>query len=389
MEAMVGHHLTMFNCLRGKLFLLVEKVILNLKLFKKIKMKQFKKYNLGLLVIILLTLVIVSCNSDDKFTPKNSSADFSVVINDLEVSFTANSNYAISLNWDFGDGETSTAINPIHTYSEPGDYTVTLTANAADGANSDTATKTISVIEIHPTANFTSQVDDKTVTFTNTSERAVSYTWDFGDGETSIEENPVHTYAEYGEYSVSLTTTGIENSTPAMVTKTIALALGGAFAEIIVENGNFQLPATGKQTNWDNVPGWSSDTQALDSGVEEDSENAGEWSAYRMSGDPIAYNLTNHVIATDEEFKVNLEAWDGWNSSQIIVSLYYDTGDGVRTTLATQTFDFGTIELFATATIASVGAKIGVMIEDNVVTDETQSEGNGWAKFDNVQLFAK
>ncbi|MDZ7743168.1 MAG: PKD domain-containing protein [Bacteroidota bacterium] len=43
------------------------------------------------------------------------------------------------------------------------------------------------------------------VTFTNFSKNAVSYTWDFGDGETSTEKNPVHVYAEAGKYSVKLT----------------------------------------------------------------------------------------------------------------------------------------------------------------------------------------
>lgn len=46
---------------------------------------------------------------------------------------------------------------------------------------------------------------DQTVTFTNTSRNATSYTWDFGDGNTSTDENPVHTYAADGVYSVTLT----------------------------------------------------------------------------------------------------------------------------------------------------------------------------------------
>ena len=351
-------------------------------------MKQLKNFSLRLLAVTLIALFIIACSSDDN-TSQDSTADFSFVISDLEVSFISNTTYAVSLAWDFGDGETSTAIHPIHTYNAAGDYTVTLTTTAAVGGNSDTMTKTITVSEVNPTADFTFEIDDKTVTFVNTSERAVSYEWDFGDGETSTEENPVHTYVEYGEYAITLTTTGVENSTPATVTKTVTLELGGAFVEVTVENGDFSLPGTGKLQNWDNVPGWHSDTQAADSGVEEDNENAGEWYAFRMSGDPAVYNLTNHEIAADEQFKLNLEAWDGWNSSQIIVTLYYDTGDGVRTTLATQTVDFGTVELLTTATTASVGAKIGIMIDDNLVTDEAESGGTGWAKFDKVQLFVK
>lgn len=55
--------------------------------------------------------------------------------------------------------------------------------------------------------DFDITVDDYTVTFENKSVDAVSYSWDFGDGETSTEENPVHTYAGEGVYEVTLTGT--------------------------------------------------------------------------------------------------------------------------------------------------------------------------------------
>lgn len=47
-----------------------------------------------------------------------------------------------------------------------------------------------------------------TVQFTNTSEGVRYYTWDFGDGETSTEENPQHVYKAYGNYKVTLTGPG-------------------------------------------------------------------------------------------------------------------------------------------------------------------------------------
>src|SRR5690606_22118974 len=108
-----------------------------------------------------------------------------------------------------------------------------------------------------------------------------------------------------------------------------------AFTEVAVENADFQLPANGKQSNWENVPGWNTDTVAADSGVEEG--DAG-WFAFKMSSDPSVYNLTDHVIAANQQFKINVEASESWNTSQIIITLYYDTGDGVRNVLETQTF---------------------------------------------------
>ena len=50
--------------------------------------------------------------------------------------------------------------------------------------------------------------DGRTINFTNESTNATSYTWDFGDGQTSTEVNPVHTFAEYKEYTITLTAKG-------------------------------------------------------------------------------------------------------------------------------------------------------------------------------------
>lgn len=58
-----------------------------------------------------------------------------------------------------------------------------------------------------PAADFTYELADNTITFTNTSENGVDYLWDFGDGTTSVEENPEHEFAAAGAYTITLTTT--------------------------------------------------------------------------------------------------------------------------------------------------------------------------------------
>ena len=70
--------------------------------------------------------------------------------------------------------------------------------------------------------DFSFKVDDKTVTFENNSVDAVSYIWDFGDGNTSTVENPVHTYAADGAYAVVLTGTDAGGDTKE-VTKTVTI----------------------------------------------------------------------------------------------------------------------------------------------------------------------
>jgi PKD repeat protein len=59
-----------------------------------------------------------------------------------------------------------------------------------------------------PKADFTSEVNNLEVTFTNTSTDASTYEWDFGDSQTSTEVSPVHSYADYGTYTVTLKATG-------------------------------------------------------------------------------------------------------------------------------------------------------------------------------------
>lgn len=63
-----------------------------------------------------------------------------------------------------------------------------------------------------PTANFAWSADGATVTFTNNSSNSQTYLWDFGDGMTSTDANPVHTYAAPGDYTVKLTATNICSS---------------------------------------------------------------------------------------------------------------------------------------------------------------------------------
>lgn len=60
--------------------------------------------------------------------------------------------------------------------------------------------------DVTPAADifYTVSIEDKTVTFTNETSGAVSYQWDFGDGETSTEESPVHTYPDKGKYVPTL-----------------------------------------------------------------------------------------------------------------------------------------------------------------------------------------
>ena len=134
----------------------------------------------------------------------------------LPVQFTDGSTGTItSRTWDFGDGFTSYDQNPVHTYVDPGTYSVNLTVTGPGGSDSEVKTGyiTIPVQPVPPGAGFTADPTDGTaplpVQFTDESTGTISsWTWNFGDGFTSHDQNPSHTYTVPGTYTVNLTVTG-------------------------------------------------------------------------------------------------------------------------------------------------------------------------------------
>jgi len=132
----------------------------------------------------------------------------------LSVNFTDSSSGPISSwSWNFGDGGSSTAQNPSHTYNSTGTYSVSLTVTGPGGSDTLTRTNYIAVSDPPPTADFsgspTSGTAPLSVNFSDASSGNVtSWSWNFGDGGSSTAQNPSHTYSSGGSYTVSLTATG-------------------------------------------------------------------------------------------------------------------------------------------------------------------------------------
>jgi len=114
--------------------------------------------------------------------------------------------------WNFGDGNTSTATNPVHTYTVAGTYTITLIATDPNTCNiSDTTSLTINVFN-NPFSNFSftpdPPVENTPTTFSNlASPDAVNFKWLFGDGDTLVTTSrlPVqHQYNVTGTYTACL-----------------------------------------------------------------------------------------------------------------------------------------------------------------------------------------
>ncbi len=153
-----------------------------------------------------------------KITPK-APVDFTATNNigcgiPLEVHFQNNTPGAVSWLWEFGDGQTSTEQNPVHSYTIAASYDVKLTVATANGCG-NTITKPRFVRVIPTTVKITTDMDEGCVnvltihpaTEIRTVDAIASYLWDFGDGNTSPLENPTHTYTSTGVFPMKVTVT--------------------------------------------------------------------------------------------------------------------------------------------------------------------------------------
>jgi gliding motility-associated-like protein len=113
--------------------------------------------------------------------------------------------------WDFGDLQTSILQDPTHNYSPDGTYTVTLTVSSGAGCSSQLQ-QDIVIFSV-PVADFTNTTscEGYSTDFTDqssvTNANIVDWDWSFGDGNTSVQQNPSHNYVGFGVYNTTLTVT--------------------------------------------------------------------------------------------------------------------------------------------------------------------------------------
>jgi len=165
--------------------------------------------------------------------------------------------------------------------------------------------------------------------------------------------------------------------------------------QIAVENFSFELPGTEKIKGWNgegvagtpavDIPGWSSDTEVVDSGVETGyTATDGEWTAFLMSGDPSAWQLTGYTIADGDVLELKVDAMITWAATTLQLTLYYDD-NGARIPAAssevtiTDDMQEYTLTLSAADVPESVGKIIGIELSNT-------STGDTWIGLDNIRL---
>lgn len=162
--------------------------------------------NLRFYLLTTSIFIFFGCQKDDNNPIALFEMDKSTATVGEVIKFNNQSQNATSYEWDFGDGNISTDENPTHAYSVEGTYTVILNATGKGGENS---TSKILTVVIPPEASFSLTKDtfyvDEIIKFTNSSKNATTYSWNFGDNNSSAETSPTHSFSSKGVYNVILT----------------------------------------------------------------------------------------------------------------------------------------------------------------------------------------
>jgi PKD repeat protein len=254
--------------------------------------------------------------------------------------------------WEFGDGITSNEQNPVHQYSMTGEYIVTLSIQNADGSCNSTVSQVILIGGQTGCFAWFDAVTDPTTGLTvgfidRSMGNITQWFWDFGDGSTSTEYAPVHTYAQAGFYQVCLTISSNDSTCWDMSCQTVTV---GQATECLAQF-TYYPDSTENQTgiqfidlSYGNLTSWS---WSFGDGTGSTEQNpvhvfttdgvynvcltvGGEncqssWCEQVTVGEtePGCFNYFTYVTAG------NSVQFEGFHSSDIPASYQWDFGDGV------------------------------------------------------------
>lgn len=166
----------------------------------------------------------------------------------------------------------------------------------------------------------------------------------------------------------------------------------------IVENGSFELPGTDKFKAWDgekdgesgepatDIPGWSSDSTPVDSGVETGfGATDGEWSAFLKGADPSVWQLTSLILRADDVVELKVDAKNNWQAATLRLSMYVEVL-GMRLEMAAVDVDVTDEmqEFSLPFTIQDQPMAVGMPL--GIELDNVSTEGESWIGLDNVRV---
>jgi gliding motility-associated-like protein len=214
----------------------------------------------------ILTLVLITCVSLSYAQTANFTANLTSGCSPLVISFQDQSTGSpIKYNWNLGNGATSTLQNPSTTYIATGTYTITLTTTYANGStNTQIKTNYITVYN-EPTIDFTADkttgcfpavIQFKDLSTTPAGTTINGWKWDFGDGNTSDQQNPKYVYRSPGNYTVIFTVSTDKGCKKVMVKPNFITVSQGVSPSFSFSDPSVcRAPATVNFTNNSTGPG--------------------------------------------------------------------------------------------------------------------------------------
>lgn len=239
----------------------------------------------------------------------------------LSVTFAnTSSENADEYEWTFDGGtpETSNEENPTVSYDEAGDFAVTLKVINEIGEDAITKSSYISV-NGGPTADFSSEVNGLEVSFENLSDNFDSVMWNFGDGNTSTENNPTHNYTMEDTYNVVLSVINdcnIDNMTFVINLNTMPSA---GFS---VDNSEGCLPLTidFENNSSSNSKSWE---WSFPGGTPSSSTEENPTVVYELAGSFDVTLIVSNEVGEDSEIKTNFITVVGFPTADFA----FDTND--------------------------------------------------------------
>jgi len=337
-----------------------------------------------------------------------------LIVDFEDISLTNSS--IVNWQWDFGDGGASNLQHPIYDYTNDGNFSVSLLVTDLNGCQSlSTQFNLIDVYEL-PDADFIVDIPfscnpTELVTFTNISTGSADYIWNFGDGSSSVLENPTYNYAT-GIYSVSLLAkvgTCIDT-----LVKTNYIEVGTELYSDFIADIN--IGCEGMQVNFTDITTNSPDTWFWDFGDGSTSNLQNPTHNFLITGDfditlttskggqcidtQIFYSAIK--VYANPDVQITADTTYGCSSPFNVefsdatlnaVSWYWDFGNGANSVLQNPSasfFNYGSydISLIVTNIKGCVDIKLfNDFIEvEKITIDISASELNGCAPF-NINFF--
>ncbi len=249
--------------------------------------------------------------------------------------------------WSFEGGTpaTSTERNPVVTYATPGSYSVILESSNAGGTDTKVELAYISIDDV-PEANFSLAASLGNTTFSNLSQNANSYSWDFGDGNNSIAQNPTHVYTASGTYTIVLTATNPCGTSTTTETVTIELANNGGLSPVALFSSDIQsacsptnIQFTDLSTNDPTFWAWS-----FEGGTPSTSTLANPLVTYSTPGTYSVILQAGNTAGTDTEILLSYIVIDDVPTAGFTIAQTTDVEaafSNISTAADSYTWDFG------------------------------------------------